>query len=73
MPHFGFYEPLKVDFVCLFVVIVLFCVCVGGGGVGERWWLLCFGCLYDVLLLLVFCGSSSVCLGWSAVCDYGIS
>ena len=32
-------------------------------GWGKGIWLLCFGCLPDVLWLLVFCGSSSLCHG----------
>ena len=36
-------------------------------------WLLYFVCLPAVLWLSLFCGSSSRCMGWSAVCDCGIS
>ena len=34
--------------------------------------LLCFNCLSYVLLLLMVCGSHGA-VGWSAVCDCGIS
>ena len=41
---------------------------------GREIWLLCFNCLYDVVLLLILCGCSLWCREIvCSVCDCGIS